>query len=91
MEGAPFSDQANSNDTYARRTAEGSLEKSCGNPYGVPSDDEQYVLGYSHGQFRLSDFEKQHFHALNATPDRPCTAFFRAGEASTKDIFDSLL
>ena len=28
---------------------------------------------------------------MNVTPDRPCTAFFRAPEASTKDIFDSLL
>ena len=92
MDGVPFSDQAKSDDTYARRTAHGSSENSRGNPNGAPSDDEEYVPGYSHGQFRrLSDFEKQHFHPLNVTPDRPCSAFFRAAEASTKDIFDSLL
>ena len=28
----------------------------------------------------LSSFEQQHFHPLNVTPDRPCSAFFRASE-----------
>ena len=45
------------------------------------------------GQHRtLSDFEREHFHPLNVTPDRPCTAFFKPpGEYSSKHIFDSLL
>lgn len=33
------------------------------------------------GQHRtLSDFERENFHPLNVTPDRPCTAFFRPSE-----------
>lgn len=44
------------------------------------------------GQHRfLSDFEREHFHPLNVTPDRPCTAFFNASsQLTSKEIFDSL-
>lgn len=42
-------------------------------------------------QFRLlSDFERDNFHPLNVTPDRPCTAYFKAPEQVTaKQLFDS--
>lgn len=45
------------------------------------------------GQFRyISDMEKEHFHPLNVTPDRPCTAYFKAGtELTAKDFFDSFI
>lgn len=40
----------------------------------------------------LSNFEKEHFHPLNVTPDRPCTAFFRADSQETsKSLFDRFL
>ena len=39
----------------------------------------------------LSDFEKEHFHARNVTPDRPCTAFFKTNSfVASKDFFDLL-
>lgn len=39
----------------------------------------------------LSDFEKEHFHACNVTPDRPCTAFFKSESfIASKDFFDRL-
>lgn len=46
---------------------------------------------FTYGQFRiLSDFERDHFHLLNVTPDRPCTAFFKVSEQyTTKQLFDS--
>ena len=84
-------DDVNPDDSYAERTARGSRPESSAHPNGTASDDED-LHGYGHSQFRvLSDFEKQHFHPLNVTPDRPCTAFFRAPEVSTKGIFDSLI
>lgn len=41
----------------------------------------------------LSRFEKDHFHPHNATPDRPCTAFFTLEDTTVtaKQIFDSLI
>ena len=40
----------------------------------------------------LSDFEREHFHPLSVTPDRPCTAFINPSkEHSAKQIFDSFL
>lgn len=46
---------------------------------------------FTYGQFCiLSDFERDHFHPLNVTPDRPCTAFFKVSEQYTaKQLFDS--
>ena len=39
----------------------------------------------------MSAFEKEHFHPLNVTPDRSCTAYFHADSSYTsKDLFDSL-
>ena len=85
-------DDVNPDDTYAERTARGSPPESSAHLNGTASDDEGDLPGYGHSQFRvLSDFEKQHFHPLNVTPDRPCTAFFRAPEVSTKGIFDSVI
>lgn len=42
------------------------------------------------GQFRLlSDLEHDNFHPLNVTPDRPCTAYFKAPEQATCEPDDS--
>ena len=39
----------------------------------------------------LSDFEKTHFHALNVTPDRPCSAFFKTDSFMPgSEVFDLL-
>ena len=39
----------------------------------------------------LTDFEKQHFHRYNVTPDRPCTAFFKTESYVTaKEVFEAL-
>ncbi len=36
-------------------------------------------------------FEREHFHPLNVTPDRPCSAYFHVNkECTSKDIFESL-
>ena len=38
----------------------------------------------------LADIERENFHPLNVTPDRPCTAYFKVGEdVTSKQIFDS--
>ena len=61
---------------------------------GIPSEERHAGVQRAHlGQHHtLLDFEREHFHPLNATPDRPCTAFFKPpGEYSAKHIFDSLL
>ena len=89
--------------TYAERVARGSPEETYRStsaaPSGVPREEANSGpentaddRPFKHSQYRvLSEFEKEHFHPLNVTPDRPCTAFFRAGsEISSKQIFDSL-
>lgn len=88
------------NDSYAARAACGPSQEShpdtesTGAANSVPNEEPNEEFRFSrYGQFRLlSDFEKQHFHPLNVTPDRPCTAFLRVeAETTTKQIFDSLL
>ena len=68
---------------------------------GTSSDRRNYSQGerrrsegrHHFGQFRiLSDLERENFHPLNVTPDRPCTAYFKVTEHFTsKQIFDSFL
>ena len=40
----------------------------------------------------LTEFEREHFHPLNVTPERPCTAYFNVTDNSitTKEIFEAL-
>lgn len=53
-----------------------------------PGDSSAGIRAYNPFRF-LSSFEKEHFHPLNVTPDRPCTAFFRADSQETsKSLFD---
>lgn len=74
-------------DTYATRTARG-LSAPC----DVERRPDSDVRPFSGHDSYLSDFEREHFHPLNVTPERPCTVFFRANEQfSTKDIFDSFI
>ena len=61
-------------DTYAARTPLQEEMESV-------DHDEEFARGnatLSHvGQFRyISDFEKEHFHPLNVTPDRPWHCIF---------------
>lgn len=80
-------------DTYAARTARTPLREEL---ESVDRDEESARVNAtrSHvGQFRyILDFEKEHFHPLNVMPDRPCTAYFKAGtELTAKDFFDSFV
>ena len=39
----------------------------------------------------ISDFEKEHFHLENVTPERPCSAFFKTDSfMPANEIFDAL-
>ena len=40
----------------------------------------------------LTEFEREHFHPLNVTPERPCMAYFNVGDnaIATKEIFEAL-
>ena len=83
---------ADNNETYATKTARGTSDGNDASSEDL-SDSEVYPRRRMYGQQRyLSDFEKEHFHPLNVTLDRPCTAFFRAdSELSGKDLFDSFI
>ena len=49
-------------------------------------------VGTDSANIASCDFKREHFHLLNVTPDRPCTAFFKVPqEFTTKTIFESLL
>lgn len=52
---------------------------------GEHGNDYQAREGlYTYGQYRtLSELERDNFHPLNVTPDRPCTVFFKAPEQYT--------
>ena len=100
MDGERMSDQVYGNDTYAERVAHGtqphphadSNPELTGASNDGPDEDTSYERPRGYSQYRvLSEFEKEHFHPLNVTPDRPSSAFFRAGsEITSKLIFDSL-
>ena len=56
---------------------------------GDTNTGSRYIPAHN-GKF-LTNFEREHFHPMNVTPDRPNTAFFRVDkEVTSKDIFDSL-
>ena len=56
---------------------------------GDTNTGSRYIPAHN-GKF-LPNFEREHFHPMNVTPDRPNTAFFRVDkEVTSKDIFDSL-
>lgn len=64
----------------------------------LPDDGDGYVTDEEQRTcerriMSMSEFERENFHPLNVTPDRPCTAYFNVGDNSTtaKDIFDALL
>ena len=81
-------------ETYAQRASRGlssaeeqafldAINNNLGEPLGPPPCRHR-------GAF--SSFEQQHFHPLNVTPDRLCSAFFRASkEYSSKAIIDSCI
>lgn len=58
---------------------------------GYVTDEEQRIC--ERRIMSMSELERENFHPLNVTPDRPCTAYFNVGDNSTttKDIFDALL
>ena len=75
-------------DSYAARAASGLRRDRDEN-----SDPDEPEARAPRARFRLlSEFEREHFHPLNVTPDCPLTCFFRANENCTsKDIFDSFV
>lgn len=58
---------------------------------GYVTDEEQRIC--ERRVMSMSELERENFHPLNVTPERPCTAYFNVGDNSTttKDIFDALL
>ena len=82
----------NSDESYSARTAHGFPHKNVNGS----DDEDHFARKYARGpgnQYRyLSDFEREHFHPLNVTPDRPCSAFFKADSNITaKEIFDAFI
>jgi len=90
----------NPNDHSADRTAETCAQR---NARGLVTPEEQAALDAINNrnlpvppspiQHRvLSAFKREHFHPLNITPDRPCSAFFRAStDFSTRAVIDSFI
>ena len=68
---------------------EGNVGDAENGDAGNDNDGSRYVPAH-HGKF-LSNFERDNFHPMNVTPDRPCSAYFHVSkEFTSKDIFDSL-
>ena len=94
IDGEQSFDQGASGDSYADRVRTGASEDPDADTRSEPNGDDNDDGGRPRPsrQYRtLTDFEREHFHPHNVTPDRPCTAFFRAGSLITsKHILDSL-
>lgn len=81
----------NDEDSYAARAARNLRDEDDASSEEL-SDSHPYARRRFKQYRYLSDFEKEHFHPFNVTPDRPCTAFFRAdSELTSKHLFDNFI
>lgn len=82
----------NSDGSYAARMARGFPHIDANGSDNEDHFTRQYACGPGNQYRYLSDFEREHFHPLNVTPDRPCSAFFKADSNITaKEIFDAFI
>ena len=83
-----------SGETYAHRASRGLTSEEEQAAFDAINNDpgEPVCPPPFRPRRALSSFEQQHFHPLNVTPDRPCSALFRASEEySSKAIIDSCI
>ena len=73
-------------DTYACRAARNTTDFSR-----LTEKRRLETVHYIGWDRRITDFEREHFHGNNITPDRPCTAYFNSGYfADSAAVFDTL-
>ncbi len=84
-----------SGETYAQRTARGLVsaeDQAAADAINREASDESNAPVRDLQRRGLTSFEREHFHPLNVTPDRPCSAFFRASQDyTTRAIIDSFI
>ena len=94
MDGNADTVHGSSDETYAQRTACGLTTPEEQAVFDAINNANGEALGPPPRRQRrlVTNFEEQHFHPLNVTSERPCSAFFRASEDyPSKAFIDSFV